>query len=247
MKIDKKQVVIGVATIAIASLIIPTVIWYRDFYTSFHDTVDSEKLSDYATFQVFIISFWGLLLNVILVYIAYKAFENFGVKEQFHIQQLKLVTALATEISSTSLSAMWYVSSQKSNGEAGLSATGLTLSFFEMSQGVDYGKCELLCIKCSSIENIFPFLKYRRNPILPPSIAEQLNRLYRPLKYSSPIQTYPNNYVWFYSKDIEEEDYRKDWVFKFYDQPTDFTEDSKALRTSIIDWLKEYGADNINI
>jgi hypothetical protein len=112
------------------SLTIPTIIWLRDFYRGFDNKIDSDKLSDYATFQTFIISFWGLLSNFFLIVIAYKAFKNFGVKEQFHNKQLTLVTELATEISSTVLSNMMYRTSTDPNGKDHLIATGFTFSFF---------------------------------------------------------------------------------------------------------------------
>ena len=237
------------AIIFIITLTVPTAIWFRDFYTSFDNKIDSDKLSNYATFQTFIISFWGLISNLILVWIAYKAFKNFGVKEQFHNKQLTLVTDLATEISSTVLSNMMYYTSTDRNGKDHLTATGYTLSFFEISLGFDYKKANLLCVRSNNIENTFPFLKHRNNPVLPPSIAKQLNKLYRPLQYSFAIQKddLPKNYVFLNSKDVAENDYSKDWIYKFYDNPSDFTTDSKALRTSIIDWFKEYGADDINI
>jgi hypothetical protein len=181
--------------------------------------------------------------------IAYKAFKNFGVKEQFHNKQLTLVTKLATEISSTILSNMMYNTSTDPNGKDHLIATGFTLSFFEISLGFDYKKFNLMCVKSNNIENIFPFLKYRNNPILPPSIAKQLSKLYRPLQYSLTIQEddLPKNYIILYSKNVVEEDYSKDWIYEFYNNPTDFTTDCKALRISIIDWFKEYGAEDINI
>lgn len=238
-----------VGTVIFISLTIPTVIWLRDFYTGFDNKIDSDKLSDYATFQTFIISFWGLLSNLILVLIAYKAFKNFGVKEQFHNKQLTLVTELATEISSTVLSNMMYHTSTDPNGKDHLIATGFTLSFFEISLGFDYKKFNLMCVTSNNIENTFPFLKYRNNPVLPPSIARQLNKLYRPLQYSLTIHKddLPKNYVFIYAKNVAEDDYSKDWIYKYYDNPTDFTTDCKALRTAIIDWFKEYGADDINI
>ena len=246
----KKRTLLYIAgTVIFISLTIPTGIWLRNFYTGFGNKIDSDILSDYATFQTFIISIWGLISNLILVWIAYKVFKNFGVKEQFHNKQLTLVTELATEISSTVLSNMVYHTLTDPSGRDQQIATGFTLSFFELSLGFDYEKANLMCVRTNNIENTFPFLKYRNNPVLPPSIAKQLNKLYRPLQYSLTIKKddLPENYVLLYSKDDVEDDYSKDWIYKYYDNPTELTTDSKALRTSIIDWLKEFGADDINI
>jgi hypothetical protein len=231
------------------SLTIPTVIWLCNFYTGFDNKIDSNKLSEYATFQTFLISFWGLILNLILVWIAYKAFKNFGVKEQFHNKQLTLVTDLAKDMSSTILSNMMYYTSTDTHGKEHLIVKGFTLSFFEISLGFDYKKFNLMCVTSNNIENTFPFLKYRKNPFLPASIAKQLDKLYRPLQYSLAIQEkdLPKNYVFINSKNIAEDDNSKGWIYKYYDNPIDFSTDCKALRTSIIDWFKEYGADDINI
>lgn len=238
-----------IGTIFLISLAIPTAIWLNEFYTNITDEIDSQKLSDYATFQTFIISFWGFTLNLILVWIAYKAFRNFGVKEQFHNKQLTLVTELATEISSTVLSNMIYRTTTDPNGKEHLIAIGYTLSFFELSLGFNYKDSNLICVRSNNIENTFPFLKYRNNPVLPSSIAKKLNKLYRPLQYSIaiPKDELPKDYVLLYSNNIVKEDPSKDWVYTYYENPTDFSADSIALRTSIVEWFKEYGAEDINI
>jgi hypothetical protein len=249
-KINRENLLyIVVVLIILISIFVPTIIWFRDFFSGFDNKIDSEKLSDYATFQTFIISFWGLLLNSILVLIAYMAFKNFGVKEQFHNKQLTLVAELATEISSTVLSNMMYHTFTAPNGEDHQIVTGFTLSFFEISLMFDYNKFSLMCVRSNNIENTFPFLKYRNNPVLPTSIAKQLNKLYRPLQYSLSIQKdeLPKNYVFLFSKHVDKDDYSKDWIYKYYDNPADFKADCLSLRTAIIEWLKEYGAKDINI
>jgi hypothetical protein len=237
------------AVIFVASLAIPTVVWLRDFFTGFENKIDSNKLSDYATFQTFIISVWGLVINSILVVLAYRAFKNFGVKEQFHNRQLALVTELTTEMSSLILSNMMYNTSTDPQGKEHIISTGYTLSFFEISLWFDYQKFNLMCVRSNNIENTFPFLKHRNNPILPSSIAKQLEKLYRPLQYSMTVQKdeLPKNYVLLYYKNIDRDDFSKDWLYKYYDNPDDFSKDCKALRTSIIEWFKDYGADDINI
>jgi hypothetical protein len=159
------------------------------------------------------------------------------------------VTGLVTEISSTILSNMMYETKTDPTGKDHLVATGFTLSFFEISLGFNYKKFNLMCVTSNNIENTFPFLKYRKNPILPKKIAKQLDKLYRPLQYHFTIQKddLPKNYVMLYSKNIDNDDFSKGWLYKFYENPSDFSSDCKELRTSIIEWFKEYGADDLNI
>ena len=167
----------------ILSFAIPTILWIRDYFTNFKDSIDSSILTEFSTFQSFIISFWSLIFNIILVIIAYKAFKNFDVKKQFHNKQLDIVSELATSISSTVLSNMMYHMSTDPNGKKHQIATGFTFSFFEIGLGFDYSKFNLMCVKSNNIENTFPFLKYKNHPLLPKSISEELNKIYRPLQY----------------------------------------------------------------
>ena len=159
------------------SLILPAMISDGDNFNT---------LADYATFHTYILSIWGLLLNIYLVYIAFKAYQNFDVKKQYHNKQLDVVTNLSNEISSTILSNMMHLTIEKETGEESTALTGLTYSVFEMAL-LNYSKYDLMCVRGNNIENTFPFLKYRKNPILPKSIARQLNKLYRPFQYSFSI------------------------------------------------------------
>ena len=231
------------------SISIPGWLWIRDYVINHGRNIDSSTLSDFATFQSFVIAFWGLILNLVLVIIAYKIFQNFDVKKQFHNKQLEVVSELATAISSTELSNMLYETKTDPKGKDHLIATGFTLSFFEISLGFNYEKFDLMCIKSNNIENTFPFLRWRNHPLLPKKISSELNKLYRPLQYSFSLQDkdLPKNYIMLYSKTIDKDDYSKDWIYEYYKTPSVFTKDCKKLRQEIIDWYKNYGADDLNI
>lgn len=245
----KTKQIILITIIILSGIIIPSMLYFNNFYTKIEDSIDSQKLSEFATFQSFIISLWGLVLNIILVILAYKAFKNFDVKKQFHNKQLELVSNLATDISSTILSNMLYETKTDPNGKEHQIATGFTLSFFEISIGFNYSKFESIYVSSNNIENCFPFLKHRKNPLLPKSIAVELNKLYRPLQYSLAVKKdkLPKNYIKLYSKNIDDEDYSKTWLYELYKSPAQFNEDSLAIRKSITDWFKEYGAEDLNI
>ncbi|MBE7630518.1 hypothetical protein [Tenacibaculum piscium] len=233
----------------VVSISIPIWLWVRDYGYNRGMNIDSSVLSEFATFQSLIIAFWGLIINVILVIIAYKAFQNFDVKKQFHNKQLDVVSELSSEISSTQLSNMFYETKTDPTGKDHLIATGYTLSFFEIALAFKYDKMDLMCVKTNNIENTFPFLSFRNHPLLPKSISKRLNKLYRPLQYSMAIlkKDMPKNYVILYSDKVDKDDYSKDWTYEFYKVPKDFSKDCLDLRTEIIKWYKEFGANDLNI
>lgn len=251
----KKQyfVILILGLAIIVSLLIPTLFWIKDYYSNSYDLIDSTVLSELSTFLSFILVFWGLVLNAILVFIAYKAFKNFDVKKQFHNKQLEVVSELATNISDSKLSNMTYKVSIDPNGKEHQIATGFTFNFFEIALGFDYSKFDMIVVRSNNIENTFPFLKFKNHPMLPKSIAIELGKLYRPLQYSFALneKDIPKNYVVLYqevkSRNTEkEEDYSQSWTYKLYDNPKEFNKDVLSLRNSIIDWLNDYGADNLN-
>lgn len=245
---DKKVHIILVLLFAV-SFLIPIWLWLKDYGFDRGKNIDSSVLSEFATFQSLVIAFWGLIINVILVIIAYRAFENFDVKKQFHNKQLDVVSELSSEIRSTQLSNMFYETKTNSNGKDHLIATGFTLSFFEIALAFNYDKMDLMCVKTNNIENTFPFLSFRNHPLLPKKISEKLNKLYRPLQYSISIQEQdlPKNYVVLYSKEIDKNDYSRDWTYEFYKVPKDFSKDCLELRKEIIKWYEKFGADDLNI
>ncbi|WP_024771756.1 hypothetical protein [Aquimarina macrocephali] len=232
------------------SLIIPVFLWIKGYYSNFSDSINSTVLSEFASFQGLIIAFWSLILNIILVVLAYKAFKNFDVKKQFHNKQLEIVSELATSISSMEISNMMFkmIGTNKKHQIA----EGYTFSFFEIALGFDYSKFDLMCVKSNNIENTFPFLKYRNHPLLPQSISTELNKIYRPLQYfysAKKLDLKNMDYVLLYhdKEKYLEGDITASWNYQFYENPSDFNKDVTSLRKSIILWYQEYGADELNI
>ena len=194
------------------------------------------------------LSFWSLLINIILVYIAYKAFSNFDIKKQFHNKQLEIVSELTTSISNVELSIMFYEAFLYKTGDKQYSAAGYTLSFYEIVFGLSYNSFEMIYVKSNNIEEVFSFLKFRNHPLLPKKISLALNKLYRPLQYSPSVDKndFPKKYFTLTQPNKIEEDNSSIYTYK-YKTPTDFIRDCKNLREAIIDWYKVYGANDLNI
>ncbi|MEJ4089054.1 hypothetical protein [Galbibacter orientalis] len=233
------------------SLIVPLLFWIKDYFISINSPINSTVLSEFASFQGLIIAFWGLIINAILVFLAYKAFKNFDVKKQFHNKQLEIVSELATSISSLEISNMMYEMTPSPSGKEHQIITGFTFSFFEIGLGFNYSKFDLICVRGNNIENTFPFLKFKNHPLLPKSISNELKKLYRPLQYSFSVSKEDlktRSYVLLYhDKKVDSDDLSAGWTYAFYKNPSDFNKDVASLRKSIIEWYKEYGADNLNI
>jgi hypothetical protein len=250
MKKIKLILIISCSLIGL-SLIVPLLFWIKDFFISIESPINSTVLSEFASFQGLIIAFWSLIINVILVLLAYKAFKNFDVKKQFHNKQLEIVSELATSISSMEISNMIYKMTPSPSGKEHQIIAGFTFSFFEIALGFDYSKFDIICVRGNNIENTFPFLKFKNHPLLPKTISDELKKLYRPLQYFLSVNKEDlktKNYVLLYhDKKVDSDDITSGWTYEFYKTPSDFNKDVNSLRKSIIEWYVEYGAENLNI
>lgn len=242
------KVLIGIFLLLL-SLIIPAYLWSEYISRNNSDINYSEFISQYTPFAIFIISFWGVVLNFILVFIAYKAFKNFEIKKKFHSDQLDVMSALVTSLGNSELSNMIYRTTEAPNGERVKVSAGFTFSLIDIVSGFDYRSLDMVCMRSNNMENIFPFLRYRSHPILPVEIARHLKKIYQPISYKLTLSEdqLPENYVVFYSNNLDEDDFSKAWVFDLYDSPNKFHDDFEGLIKEISVWFKKYGVDDINL
>ena len=244
----------GLLLLFLLTISIPIILWIQDYFTSFQDVISSSVLSEFASFQGLIISFWGLVVNVILLILAYKAFKNFDVKKQFLNKQLDVVSELASEISTMELSNMMYRMVEDPDGESHRIVTGYTMGFYSIVLSINPSDYDLICVQGSNIEHVLPFLKFRTHPLLPKPIAKQLNKMAKPVQgLSIRKDKLPPSYVLLYNekkKDQEltsSEKISQTFIYPYYKNPAEFTKDSLELRREIIKWFEEYGAKDINI
>ncbi len=93
-----------------------------------------------------------------------------------------------------------------------------------------------------------PFLRFRNNPLIPNTIAKALHKLYVPLQAQVIAnKVYPQEYLIIRPLKVDQDDFSKSWIYDYYPIANKFKEDSANLRLSIIDWFKEYGAEDLNI
>ncbi len=218
------------------SLSVPSILWFKAYYINFESSIDSNKLSDLATFQSFIISFWALVLNAILVYFAYKAFKHFGVKEQFHSKQFEAVTQLTSQMANTIIKTDFHLMTEDVTLKYDFGFfTLIDLDYFENSTSI--------LIDGDNPEQIFPFLKHSKNPLLPPKIAGILKELniWSGSGYLSEKSKLGNVLVFKKSRNLNE-----DILIHYFDMPIEFKKLSKSLKLEITKWLKSYGATDVN-
>jgi hypothetical protein len=229
-------------------MVLPTFFWIRDYAIGKGELINSTVLSQYSSFMEMVIAFWGLLLNLILVAIAYKAFKNYDVKKEFHSGQLNVMSELANSLGRSEIANMLYETKISPQNTKHKISTGFTFPFLQIMLGYDYEKFEKFYIKGNNIEIAMPFLKFRSHPLLPKKIAELLWGLYAPLQYQLAVQNseLPENYVVFYGK-TPEDDVSKEWLFLYSENPKEHIKNITELRDSIRSWFKDYGAEESNL
>lgn len=249
IQVKHKKLMAIALLVFVFSFLLPTLFWIRDYAVGNTLQIDSSVLSEYATFLSFVIGFWGLFFNIVLVVIAYRAFINFDVKKEFHNKQLEIVSLLATSMNQTVIGIMICRTSTDPKGEEHLIKDGWEFSLNEIALSLNYQELETLYIRTNNIENTFPFIKYRSHPLLPKTITSELNKLYRALQYLIIVDKskYPKKYAILSPVQFSENEYSKDWIYTYYKTATDFPRDYSSLRQSILEWYKIYGADNLNI
>lgn len=106
---------------------------------------------------------------------------------------------------------------------------------------------EKVYIYTNNINELLPFLEYKSNPLVPSKIAGHLNDLYMAVEYSLPVSKDESfdNYILLSIKATKEEGTTK--YMYFYKTRTEFNEQVENLRQEIINWLRKYGAEDINL
>jgi len=245
-KKNNKSIIIWVITLII--IFLPIYLWWKYYLICKKSLINSTILSSFESFQNLVVDFWSLILNIILVCIAYKAFKNFDVKKQFHNKQLDIVSELAALISSMEFYLNLYTLTPKESSDNPHSLYGVNTSFFDITVGYNTSKYELICIRGNNLENTLPFLKFRYHPLLPKSIADDLKNLCKEFNRVENDELNTKNYVLL---ENTKRQYKKEPTghikYTFYETTSNLKKDISNLRKSIMDWYEKYGADNLNI
>lgn len=103
--IDEYWKFILAITIILAIIIfIPSRLWYIDYHGGSSAKIDSNILSQYGSFISAIVAVIGLIINLVLVKIAYDGFRNYDVKKQVLAAQWKLVVNLIDKLNNNTYS-----------------------------------------------------------------------------------------------------------------------------------------------
>lgn len=215
------------------SLCIPYYIFYSD--TS---KITDYKISDLSTFSSAIISFWALVINLIIVFFAYKAYKLLTVKESFYSKQLETVIKLIDEISKTKIEIEQnlYTSSIDSQ-----------FHFFTLNNLEYFKKVDKILIKKETISELLPFLKFEDNPFLPITIAKKIKELNKIKSQPSWIGNIKfDKFLKLDNKDIYS-NYEEGIYLEILVSPLEFQLRSKEIEIEIIRWLEKYDIKELNI
>jgi len=196
-----------------------------------------------------IISWTSLLISGVTLIILYLAYKRF-IKQQFATKQLETVLNLISEIQDKSICFIFI------RDDGFISYSNFTL--FEVARFVKGEQYRLVYHLDNSKSNI-PFLKYLSSPLIPKSIAKQLEHF---LSRHEQMELYENlvkektTFVVIAESADEFVEAKKSNQFrsvikpedaKAYESWTNFIECSKNLERSIYSWVKKYGINDLNI
>lgn len=208
----------------------------------YHFMEQLNRLLDIGTFAVAA----GTLL------IAWKIYKNFDVKKQYLNQQLSAVNELASAISKTQVRFSFYYKGKppesEPDWEVPYAHSSYPLNFFSPTNFWDTKKYPKVFIRGNYLNQVFPFIEYRHNPLLPSKIANRLNDLYESIEYTLPIQEQdmPNHYILLSAIGLSKDEYSMAGHIYKYKDSVALKNEAEYLRKEIIDWLKDYGAEDVN-
>lgn len=207
----------------------------------------SSIIDNWETTSTIIFTPISLILTFITTIIAWKIYQNFDVKKQYINKQLDTVTALSAEITKTKVRIAFYRAIPNPNTEINHSLEIYELDFFALGV-LPNEKFENVFIKARTINQLLPFINYKSNPILPKSIAKSLTALHKYIEYSFSTkkeELMTKSYILLSPLKFTSED---NIVFIYeYMKCSELNQKVFELRNEIVNWLKKYGAEDINL
>jgi len=201
----------------------------------------------------------GVIISAITLFIAYKIFRNFDAKKTHINKQLETVLNLIEEINKKSISVEFkhkipqHILEKMKNMPEHLERGKSTFISYEMTlfsisrlknPKVEYGN--VLLNTNTEVLDLLTFIKYIYNPLLPTSISDRLKAFYSPVRNFKQFDNLSENFVVLSPNNHKDESYSyPDYAVAFKDWDS-FINCSIELKTEIHNWLKRYGADDIN-
>jgi len=212
----------------------------------------NNKFGEYSITDLLnaIFSGIGLIISAVTLFIAYQIFKNFDAKKTHINKQLETVLNLVEDINKTIISVSFESKIPQHILEQ-MGTPGKSLvekwpySLFIIST-IDNSKEKYESVFLNKeVLKALPFLNYMNNPLLPNPIAKRLHAFYSPRISYCPFFKAPDTFVVICSND-------KDDIFEYpnnvpaFKNWDGFIQCSKDLKNEIQQWLKRYGAEDIN-
>ena len=178
-----------------------------------------------------------VLISIGTLLLAWRIYKNFDVKKSFLNEQLKLICELSNSIYSTGIPANF--------ASSGNCTTNRRLISFVK----DYPKDERyksLYLTTPFVEDVLPFLTYRHNMLLPSNMTALLQQ-FDVIEYKRVLPSeLPSFYCIIYHYNENGEQGKRETLYYFMEFER-FEELTKKLLMAIAEWLKKYGAKDINL
>lgn len=245
----KPKVIFSNIFIFLISIAVATYIWIKYLKLSLDPKSDLQVLSTYSSFLSLIVSFAGLLISFVLLNVAIKAFKNLDVKKQFISKQLDAVSDLAKESSNTTYSVRYvqFINNEKASDLLFVSTLYELIDFPSLYPDVNH-----ILLSSNMFELTMPFIRFKDNPLLPKDIADKLREINTRLQFTKgkSLDSFSNSFA--ILKLRREVSYNvvgpvNTFFFEYLGPPQLLSNQLANLKQSIIDWLKKYGAEDLNV
>jgi hypothetical protein len=175
----------------------------------------------------------GFFVTIVTLILAWKISKNFDVKKTYINEQLKIVCQLSNELYNFGLP------TQLVSG--GIASNYPRFFNFFNQKGIESYKS--IYFSTMQIEDILPFINYQHNILLPEKIAKRI-KAFDVMRYQpTDDKDMPQRYIFIYTLNKKENDNN---FFYYYMDYNLFYEYSILLVDEIANWLKGYGAKDIN-
>lgn len=184
---------------------------------------------NYPTFEII-----SIIGTVITIYLALKIYNNFDVRKSFLQEQLKVVCELSNECYRFSLRTYYHPDV--------VLKYPLFLDFFNRQEIEGYDKIYFTTHK---VVELFPFIKFRQNILLPKSIADVIRKF--DVKMTDiDSESMPDKYILLMQGQDNIKNVPHYYFYNYYMRYNEFHELTKELIKAIEDWLGKYIPKDIN-
>ena len=206
-------------------------------------------------FDITLIELLGFILSLLTLLFAFKVYRNFDVRKSHINKQLDTVLALIKEINSTLVMVKFWrkvpafvMDTLPEDKRIKATLESWHFNFFIIgklkNQDPKFGNVYL----SHNVKQVFPFISYMYDPLLPKSIADALSQFYSPLMNFSSFEATSEKYVELSAVKVSSEkmEFHHPGHNDVYASWDNFIYYAAKVSDEMELWLKKYGSADIN-